>query len=128
MNGALRCQVVWNLAMILIVVEAVYHKRCYTKFTMGFGSAAYPSVEYGRRVDGAKMNAFEKLCTRCTLLEYSSELYSLSELHNIIVDLAGMANCAYSEEHLQRLLLQKYNGNVVLCQMAGKNNRVPTIL
>ena len=65
--------------------------------------AVQQSVECSRRVVDAKMNAFEKLCI---LLEYSFELYTLSELHNVMVDLASMANCAYSEKHMQRLLVQ----------------------
>ena len=57
----------------------------------------------------------------CDWLETAGELYSISELQEIMIELAGHVD-VYSERHLQRMLLEKYKDEIVLSQVAGKNN------
>ena len=105
----------------LVAEEAVYHKQCYVNFITGRSIPKDNNVQIPKSVDEKKMAAFEALCA---WMENSSELNSISELHEVMAELAGHDEDVYSEKHLQRLLLKKYEGEVVLTQVAGRANVV----
>jgi len=109
----------------LFAVDAVYHKQCHSNFLTGRRCPVQhtdaPDIRPSRPVDDKKMEAFENLCT---WLECSTDLYSISELHDVMIGFAACSDDVYSETHMQRLLMQRYEGDIVLSQVAGRNNVV----
>ena len=107
----------------LVAEEAVYHKQCYCNFMTGRRNPKDPNYpdQNTRPVFDQKMTAFDTLCV---WLESSSDLHSISELHEVMTELAGHGDEVYSEKHMQRLLLERYKGQIVLSQEPGRNNIV----
>ena len=104
----------------LVAEEAVYDKQCYdVNFITGRSIPKENNVQIPKSVDEKKMAAFEALCA---WMENSSELYSISELHEVMAELAGRDEDVYSEKTPAGLLLKKYEGKVVLTQVAGRAN------
>jgi len=113
----------------LVAEEAVYHRHCFTNFMTRCRNPKAQTAEAVSRdktdseqcIDERKIDDFHKLCT---WQERSSDLYSISELHEIMTELAVCDACVYCEKHMQHLLLQKYAGSMRLSQHAGKQNVV----
>ena len=83
----------------LVAEEARYHGKCYRYFNNSQPNPADTSCS-DRPVlmaDEKKLQAFETLCQ---WLETSSDLYAVSELHDIMQELAGSGADIYSVKHL----------------------------
>ena len=60
----------------------------------------------------------------CDWLEATCELCTISELHDIMQELAGPTVDVYSVKHMLRLILDKYKNEVVLASVSGRNDVV----
>lgn len=118
----------------LVAEEARYHRVCMQNFckirppprsTNSIYDEACASggdVASGRRQDDYKMTYFNKVCE---FLELNADrLYSISELHDVMQDIAGVRVEVYSQKWFQHLLFDRYKDHLVLANLAGKCNVV----
>jgi hypothetical protein len=77
--------------------------------------------ESGRKKDIVKAELFEQLCE---WLETADDLYTVSELHEKLQELAGSTVKIYSEKWLQQMLVDKYKDHIFFAQISGRNNVV----
>ena len=103
----------------LAAADAIYHRHCFRSFYAGRSADAVGKT--GKSTDEEKLRAFEKVCD---WLEATCELCTISELHDIMQELAGPTVDVYSVKHMQRLILDKYKNEVVLASVSGRNNVV----
>jgi hypothetical protein len=109
----------------LVAEEAVYHKNCISAF---FNNKSCPLLgkelpkPRPRSVADLKEQAFNNLCN---WLEVScDQLYSVSELHGIMIGMSDSSDDVYTLKHFRDKLLAKYNDCIVLSQISGKNDVV----
>ena len=100
----------------LVAADAVYHRNCFRRFVNTKSVKA--DVQPGRPKDTSKHLCFELLCD---WLDDSYELYTLSELHEKMCELAGHDDI-YTEKWLQRMLLEHYGEHIFFAHVNGRNN------
>ena len=89
----------------LHAVDAVYHSNCHRKFSRtGFGSGTEASV--GRSADCDMSSAFNVLCS--TLESCDNEVYTVSELIELMKLLSGDESSLYSSKYMKRKLQSKF--------------------
>jgi hypothetical protein len=121
----------------LVAEEAVYHVRCYSRFTRN--KTLKPSVLPGRPEDVVMFKLFGSLCE---WLESNSdcELYTLDELRQHMVEEyvsnfcdmnVGLSdrssdadNAVYSVKQIKRKLRERYKQHIFFAEVAGRKNVV----
>lgn len=110
-----------NMCNDLVHPDSVYHRSCMRRFTTLRSDIPCESVELGRKKDESKMKSFEKLCE---WLEDADDLFTLSELHEKLQEIAGHGVEVYCRQSLEDKLMEKYEGHIFLSQVCGRNNVV----
>lgn len=105
----------------LVAEEAVYHRRCSRLFHGKSPSPLNVDSACSTWCDEPKRIAFDKLCEWLEVAE--EQLYTISELHEIMNEMAAGTEI-YSERHMKDMLLERYEGHLVLAQVAGRKNVV----
>ena len=105
----------------LVAAEARYHKSCYTKFRKVKYEPEQDKLNIpGRPADSKRTEYFEAICK---WLESEGELYSLSEVHQKMIEVAGTED-VFSSKWLKTKLLEKYNDHIFFAEIGGKSNVV----
>ena len=100
----------------LIAAEARYHVSCRLKFE----KPSPKNVATGRPIESVKQEHFDKACL---IMERDMELYTVNELHKLMLEIAnGNESNIYSIRMIHSKLTQKYGSALTLVTRQGKSN------
>ena len=104
-----------------VQAEARYHHNCHGKFYSNENDLNPKSV--GRKVNDSSLEIFNELCD---YIEMESECYSLKELREKMLEIAGPGNedKVYSMTWLKKQLQTKYEDQLYFSEINGKSNVV----
>jgi len=91
-------------------------------FSAGTEQDCIATGTVGRHEASRKMLYFNKLCDWLEVT--ADQLYSISEPQGKMQETAGPGIDVYSRNHMQQLLLEHYEGHLVLSSVDGRNNVV----
>ena len=80
-----------------------------------------PVKRAGRPISGDEHKNFEKLCS---WLDSETETYSVSELHQKMVEIAEGTDVYTSNKYLKQLLLKRYGNELFFSEMPGLSDVV----
>ena len=103
----------------LVAAEARYHKSCRDKFYFGTDGESIKSP--GRPTNEKCLNNFSLLCE---WLESEGEMYSLTEIHKKMMDIAAGDDNVYSQVWLKKKLEERYKLHIFFTDLPGKSNIV----
>lgn len=103
----------------LVSVEARYHLRCYSNFM----APDRLNRKSGRPVDDVMHESFLLLCAWLET-EGDAELYTTTELHALLSELAGAGVEVYSEKRMSDKLKSHYGDHVYFAYMGGSRKEV----
>ena len=101
-----------------IAAEALYHKKCYTKFFNS--SCSIPPSSSGRPVHSVLAENFEKMCYWLEN-ECEMEVITLDELHDKMKSLSDDQE-SYSKKWLKVKLEQRFGEHLIFSEIDGKKN------
>ena len=113
-------QIRLNECIDLVAAEAIYHKSCYSRFTLNKKRSSATTITSGRPVNKTLSETFYELCQ---WLDSQTELYALSELHEKMVELSQDGN-TYSVKTLKTKLKEHYIDFIYFAEIEGKPNIV----
>lgn len=102
----------------LVQAEARYHDDCRKNFCRLKDNL---SSQAGRPTNSVQKINFEKLCD---WLECESEVYSLTELHEKMIEIAGSDGDVWSRKWMRTKLKEKYGSLLFFTEVAGKSDVV----
>ena len=109
-----------NSEVDLVAAEARYHHNCLTKFIHGSSKKTDQSV--GRPINNDMDESFNSLCNWLEN-DGEAELYTLSELHDKMSELAGDSG-VYTEKYTRIKLQQHYGEHVFFASVGGSRKDV----
>ena len=96
--------------------DAVYHLECHVRFKR---NVIPENVHRGRPINCEAHAAFLKLCEMLEC-EGENELYTLSQLHSMMISLCGISEeKAYSMKRLRGLLVERYGDTIYFASRQG---------
>lgn len=101
-----------------VAAEARYHKACSEKFFSYYSVLKSPP---NRPTDTVRFEIFKSVCD---WLESEGEVYSVSEIHAKMIEIAGDADYAYSKRWLKHQLQKKYGDHIFFVKLEGKSDVV----
>ena len=101
-----------------VAAEARYHKQCYERF---YSEKTNDISSPGRPLDQKSLKYFHLVCE---WLESEAEIYSISEIHKKMSDIAGSGENIYSQKWLKAKLQQKYKDHIFFVEALGKSDVV----
>ena len=106
----------------LIAAKARYHKSCYDRFRKKLPKKSDDPqmLSQGRPVDKTKFQDFDKLCH---WLESESELHSLLDMQNKLIEIAGSED-VYDTKWIRKRLEERYGNHIYIGTRAGRPNIV----
>lgn len=105
----------------LVAAEARYHTTCIERFSLKVNKTRSNLTSPGRPVSSSGQKHFDAVCE---WLETEAEVYSLSEIHRKMIELAGLNDDVYSKSWLETKLIAKYGEHIVFVKAAGKSSVV----
>lgn len=109
----------------LFAADAMYHKGCYTRFVTRLPHT--PSKKRrGRPQNLEALQAFSRLCEKLEN-ECENEMYTLTELFHIMVNLAEECDedgSIYGKKYLKELLQQRYGVHIYFVSRPGRDDVV----
>ena len=102
----------------LVAEEAVYHIACMNKFR----SSIPTGNKTGRPADSTMQQNFQKIY-KWLEEDADSELYTLKEVHQKVLDLSEETSC-YGIRYLKRMLLSYYGDHVYFTESNGRPDMV----
>jgi hypothetical protein len=110
-----------NTCCDLVAADGVNHRNFFRNFSCFRSNIPNESLEPGRKKDESKLKSFKQLCE---WLEDADNLYTLSELHEKLQEIAGHGVEVYCKKSLEEKLVEKYNDHIFFAQVCGRNNVV----
>ena len=104
----------------LVANVAIYHKDCLTRYILNWPFSDVPKGKRGRSVDEIRNKWFEMLCIWLEN-EADGELYSLTELHDKMTEMANGEE-VYSQKWLKSKLVEKYKETIFFSELNGHPN------
>ena len=102
----------------LVAVEAVYHSPCQSRFFSSDRTLTSESSR-GRNESDAKLAAFKTLCE---WLDEQTELYTLQDLHDKMIELSGEATYVCATKWIKKKLEDKYGDYIFIAEVSGRKN------
>ena len=117
----------------LIAKKARYHVSCYDNFYQGYEvnrrsensststSTSTSTSNRGRPIDTNSSGHFERVCS---WLESEAEVYSLSEIHEKMIEMTGSgdeSDNVYTQKWLKVKLKQRYGEHIVFSEDEGRS-------
>ena len=97
--------------------DAVYHLECHARFK---SNVLPENAPRGRPVNSEAHAAFRKLCEMLEV-EGENELYTLAQLHSLMISLGGITDeKAYSLKRLRGLLVERYGDTIYFASRQGR--------
>jgi hypothetical protein len=118
-HGRLSC-----LVSDLFAVDAVYHKKCYVRFTVTNLPHTPKKKKLGRPTDLEALQAFTMLCDKLEL-ECENELYTLTELYEMMITMTrdqGENICTYGKAYLKSLLQKRSGEHIYFVSRPGRDD------
>ena len=104
----------------LVAAEGRYHKECRDTFNLDSKSAK-SIISLDKKERPQNIEQLENFNKLCEWLENQGELYSLSELFDIMKDFAEPSTNVYAtKKYLKEKLQLKYKQNIFFAEMDGK--------
>jgi len=103
--------------LYLVATEGRYHLHCRQKFKPTLPTSSTP----GRPKDEERIANFESVCF---WLESEVEIYTLSEIHEKMVEMAESKDKVYSQKWLKTKLKERYREHINFVEEEGKPNKV----
>lgn len=101
----------------LVAVEARYHFQCRKDFKPKLPEETTP----GRPINKDRQFYFDEVCT---WLESEAEIYTLSEIYNHMLEVAGSEEKVYSRKWLKTKIKERYGDHVTFTEVEGKSTKV----